>query len=387
MNTRRTAPPELLGREAERAGIDARLQDARAGHSSALVVCGEAGIGKSTLLRYAVAHADGMAVLSAAGVESEAALPFAALADFLRPALGHLHALPEPQAAALAGALALGPPVGADRFAACAATMGLLASFAEAGPVVGVIDEAQWLDPSSLEALLFTARRIDAEGIALFFAVRDDEGGSLAQAGLEELPLSGRGGREAQELISRAVEPQPSPDLVERLVRATGGNPLALLEIPALLSDAQLTGEEPLEDLPLTPSIERALLGRVAALRDQTRRALVVARASGHRELQAGGAPGHSPAVGDARARGARERSRRARRRRGGRRDPDRERADRVPARTPSLGDLPCGAGGSPPIRAPRARGDDGRERRGAEVCLASRRRGAEPGRGDRRRA
>jgi DNA-binding CsgD family transcriptional regulator len=280
MNTRRTAPPELLGRKDERARIDARLDDARAGRSSALVVCGEAGIGKSTLLRYAAARADGMAVLSAAGVESEAELPFAALADFLSPALGHLDALPEPQAAALAGALALGPPVGADRFVACAATMGLLAAFAEAGPVVGVIDEAQWLDPSSLEALLFTARRIEAEGIALFFAVRGDGGGSLAQAGLEELPLSGLGEGEAQELISRAVETAPSPSLVERLVRATGGNPLALLEIPAVLSDAQLTGEEPLEDLPLTPSIERALLGRVAPLRDETRRALVVAAAS-----------------------------------------------------------------------------------------------------------
>jgi DNA-binding CsgD family transcriptional regulator len=280
MNERRTASPELLGREAERARIDAVLDDARAGRSSALVLSGEAGIGKSTLLRYALGRADGMAVLSAAGVESEAELPFAALADFLRPALGQLDALPEPQAAALAGALALGPPVGADRFAACAATMGLLAAFAETAPVLGVIDEAQWLDPSSLEALLFAARRIDAEGIALFFAVRDAEGGSLAQAGLEGLPLSGLGKAEAHELIARAVDTEPSPGLVERLLRATGGNPLALLEIPAVLTDAQLAGEEPLEDLPLTPSIERALLARVVALPDETRRALVVAAAS-----------------------------------------------------------------------------------------------------------
>ncbi len=280
MDKESSGSPELVGREAERALIDTLIEAARAGRSSALVIRGEAGIGKSTLLRYAVAHADGMALLSATGVESEAELPFAALADFLRPTLGHLDALPELQAAALAGALALGPPVTADRFVACAATMGLLAAFAEDGAVIGVIDEAQWLDPSSLEALLFAARRLDAEGIALFFAVRDAEGDSLAQAGLEELTLTGLATAEAQELISRAVATGAAPDLVERLVRATGGNPLALLEIPAALTDAQLSGQAPLEDLPLTPSIERALLSRVTALPDETRRALVVAAAS-----------------------------------------------------------------------------------------------------------
>src|SRR5436190_91766 len=265
MGKRRSQSAELIGREEERARIDALLDGARLGRSGALVVSGEPGIGKSSLLRYASDRAAGMAVLKAEGVESESELPFAALADFLRPALGQLSALPEPQAAALAGALALGPPASGDRFAVCAATMGLLAAFAETEPVLGVVDEAHWLDISSLEAMLFAARRLDAEGIVLLFAAREPEVESLARAGLEQLHLGGFSAREAAALISRSLERTPSVEVVDGLVEATGGNPLALVEIPTLLTDAQLAGEEPIaEDLPLTPLIEQALLSRLA---------------------------------------------------------------------------------------------------------------------------
>src|SRR5262249_43281019 len=152
-------------------------------------------------------------------------------------------------------------------------------------------------------------RRIDAEGIALFFAVRDDEAGSLAQAGLEELPLGGLSEHEARELISRAVEAEPSPSRVEPLVRTTGGNPLALPARPTAPSGAQPPGEEPIEDLPLTPSIERALLGRVAGLRDDTRRALLVAAASESSDFETVAAAVQSlgieaDALGDAEAAG-----------------------------------------------------------------------------------
>ena len=272
---------DLVGRDAERGRIDALLADARTGRSGVLVLRGEAGIGKSALLRYAVERAEGMTVLRSSGVESESELAFAALADFLRPALGRLSAIPEPQAAALAGALAIGPPIVGDRFAVCAATVGLLAALAETGPVLGAVDEAQWIDASSMEALLFAARRLDAEGIALMFAVREAEADALARAGLEELTLSGLAEEEAAALLARHLERDASPEIVGRLIRATGGNPLALLEAPNLLTDAQLSGDEPVEQLlPVAPLIERALLTRVAALPEEVGRALLVAAAS-----------------------------------------------------------------------------------------------------------
>jgi DNA-binding CsgD family transcriptional regulator len=272
---------DLVGRTAECARVDGLLADARAGRSGAIVLRGEAGIGKSALLRYALEQADGMTVLRATGVESECELPFAALADFFRPAIDRLSALPEAQAAALAAALALAPPVGADRFAVCAATVGLLAALAESGPVLGAVDEAHWLDASSLEALLFAARRLDAEGIALLFAAREGDVDALSRAGIEELTLAGLSKEEGSALLARHLEREPAPDASARLVAATRGNPLALLEVPTLLTDAQLAGEEPIEGhLPVTPLIERALLGRVAVLPEEVRWALVVAATS-----------------------------------------------------------------------------------------------------------
>jgi class 3 adenylate cyclase/tetratricopeptide (TPR) repeat protein len=271
----------LVGRDAACSRIDAQLAAARAGRSGALVVRGEAGIGKSALLRYAVERAQGMTVLRATGVESESELAFAALADFLRPALGRLDAIPEPQAAALAAAIALGPPTGGDRFAVCAATASLLAALAESGPVLGVVDDAQWLDTSSTEALLFAARRLEAEGVALLFAAGEAEAETLERARLEELRLAGLAEADGAALLSRRLARDLPPALTAQLVRATGGNPLALLELPGLLTDAQLAGEEPIEGhLPVTPLIERALLRRVDTLPQGTRPALLVAAAS-----------------------------------------------------------------------------------------------------------
>jgi DNA-binding CsgD family transcriptional regulator len=271
----------LVGREVERERIDHLLTEARSGRSGALLVTGERGIGKSALLRYAVEEAEGMTLLRATGVESECELPFAALADFLRPAVDGLSALPSPQAVALAGALALAPPVGADRFAVCAATVGLLAALAEGGPVLGAVDEAHWLDASSLEALLFAARRLDAEGIVLLFAASEGDTDAFSRAGIDELTLGGLSEEEGLALLARHLERTPAPHIAARLVAAMGGNPLALIEVPTLLTDAQLAGEEPIGGhLPVTPLIERALLSRTAALPEGVRRALIVAAAS-----------------------------------------------------------------------------------------------------------
>jgi class 3 adenylate cyclase/DNA-binding CsgD family transcriptional regulator len=272
---------ELIGREAETARITALLSDAQRGNSRALLVRGEAGIGKSSLLRYAVDQAGGMIVLRARGVESESELAFAALGDLFRPVVDHIVQLPEPQAAALAGALGLTTPVAGDRFTICAGTLNLLAAVAEVAPVLAVVDDAQWLDPSSAEALLFAARRLDSEGVFLLLAIRQGEGGSFSNSGLDDLALGGLGHEHARELLSRGLSQEPAPEVAERLVRGTRGNPLALVEIPPLLSEGQLAGSEPMDDpLPAAPAVERAFLRQIEALDDEAGAALLVAAAS-----------------------------------------------------------------------------------------------------------
>ncbi len=279
---------ELIGREAETERIAALLAEVQRGRSRALVVQGEAGIGKSSLLRYAVAQSGGMIVLRARGVESESELAFAALGDLFRPVLDHLVQLPEPQAVALAGALGLTPPAPGDRFTICAGTLNLLAAVADVAPVLAVIDDAQWLDHSSAEALLFAARRLDSEGVALLLAVRQEEAGAFSASGLESLVLTGLKREHARELLSRRLKQEPAPEVAERLVRGTQGNPLALVEIPGLLSEAQLAGSEPMEEpLPAAPAVERAFLRQIEALDEEARRTLLVAAASESGRLDA----------------------------------------------------------------------------------------------------
>src|SRR5438093_793625 len=163
----------LVGRRSECERLSRLLAQARAGSSGSLVLRGGAGIGKSALCAYAAEQADSMTLLRASCVEIEFELAFSGLADVLRPCLGRLERIPERQAAALAGALAIGPPVAGERFTVCAATLSLLAVVAEEAPVLLIVDEAQWLDSSSAEALLFAARRLDADGVAFLFAVHD----------------------------------------------------------------------------------------------------------------------------------------------------------------------------------------------------------------------
>src|SRR6185437_4583802 len=164
----------LVGREVESARVDRLLAQAREGTSAVLVLCGEAGIGKSALCRYGVECADGMTVLATRGVESEAVLPYAGLADLFRPVLNHMCAIPAPQAAALAGALALAPPAPADRFTVAAATLSLLAAAADEAPLMALVDDAHWLDHPSAQALSFAARRLGVERVALLLAARSE---------------------------------------------------------------------------------------------------------------------------------------------------------------------------------------------------------------------
>lgn len=181
----------LLGRDPECAAIDRLLDDARAGAGGALVVRGEPGIGKSALLDYARQRAAPMAVLSAAGVEAESDLAFAGLHGLLRPVLAHLRELPQPQSAALAGALGLAPSTQSDRLLICAAVLGLLAAAAEDRPVLCVVDDAQWMDRPSADALVFTARRLQAERLAMLFGAREGEVRRFEAAGVPDCALTG----------------------------------------------------------------------------------------------------------------------------------------------------------------------------------------------------
>jgi DNA-binding CsgD family transcriptional regulator len=271
----------LLGRNDERLALDRLLSEARTGHSGVLALVGEPGIGKTALLGYAHERAAGMRVLRARGVESEAAIPFAGLLELLRPVLDGLEHIPAPQASALAGALALAPASGGDRFAIGAATLSLLSASADDEPLLLLVDDAHWLDASSAEALLFAARRLVADPIALVFAVRLGEPSLLDGADLRTLHLAGLGRADAAQLLARA---DVSGDVVDGLHRATGGNPLALVELAADADHltAAAAGAGPVA---ISASIAQAFLHRFGRLPEPNRRMLVLAAASDRGEL------------------------------------------------------------------------------------------------------
>jgi DNA-binding CsgD family transcriptional regulator len=255
------------------------LDTARRGRSGALILRGEAGIGKSVLLRYAAGRAAGMLVLEARGIECESELPFAGLSELLRPCLDQLDSLPERQCAALRGALALGPSEASNRFAVYTAVLTLLAAMAEDTPVLCLLDDAQWFDAASAEALLFAARRSEAEGVVLLFAARENEG--FQARGLEQLHVAGLDADDSAALLALAAAQTPAPEVVEHLARETGGNPLALVELSRMLSDEQLAGREPLPDpLPAGASAERSFRRRIDAHSKPTRQALLLAAAA-----------------------------------------------------------------------------------------------------------
>lgn len=260
----------LQGRAAELAEIERLLAAAREGGSGALVLRGEPGVGKSALLEHAATAAEGFEVLRGAGVESESELPFAALHLILLPLLDRLDALPEPQAAAMRAAFGLAEGAGADRFMIGLATLTLLA---ESAPLLCLVDDAQWLDRASAEALLFAARRLHAEGVVMLVSAREDQ----ALQGLPELRVEGLDRAAALDLLAEHAPGLP-PHVRERVVDESGGNPLALLELPA-------SAAEQMGPLPLPRRLQEAFEKRIANLAPQARSALVIAAAADTGEL------------------------------------------------------------------------------------------------------
>ena len=277
MRTRSEPVPALLNREAERAALDSLLEDVRSGHGRALVVRGEAGVGKSVLLDYAIRAAAGMRVAQAVGVESELELAFASVHQLCAPLLDRVENLPGPQRDALGVAFGLRGGPTPDRFLVALAVLTLLAAVAEDRPLLCVVDDAQWLDQASAQVLAFAARRLLAEPVGLVFAARDP-GERLR--GLPELEVRGLPEQAARVLLGSVVRFGLDEQVRDRIVAETNGNPLALLESPRGLGPAQLAGGFGLVGAqPVPMRIEQDLRRRLETLPAESRSLLLVAAA------------------------------------------------------------------------------------------------------------
>ncbi len=241
------------------------------------MVRGEAGVGKTALLEYAIESASDLKAVRAVGVESERELAFAALHQLCAPMLGRLDLLPDPQRRALAVTFGLADGAAPDRFLVGLAVLGLLSEVAEERPLVCVIDDAQWLDQASAQTLAFVARRLLADAVVLLFSAREP---SKELIGLPELVVEGLGESDARELLRSVVPGRLDERIREQIVAETHGNPLALIELTRGLSSAQLAGGF---GLPAAPSlegrIEERFMQRVGALPDGAGQLLLAAAA------------------------------------------------------------------------------------------------------------
>src|SRR5882724_10442278 len=268
---------QLLGRQRERVVLERLLDTARDGHGAVLVVHGEPGVGKTALLEYAVVAGEDFRVLRAAGVEGEMELDYAALQQLCSPILEFIQRLPDPQRDALGVAFGLSAGQAPSPFLVGLAVLGLLSEAAEQQPLVCVVDDAQWLDGASARALAFVARRLLAERIALAYGARH-VGNGLAR--FPQLRVEPLGRRDARTLLESVLAARLDESVVERIIAETGGNPLAILELPRGLTPAQLAGGFGLPAaLPLSVGIERSFMRRLAGLPRDARRLLLLAAA------------------------------------------------------------------------------------------------------------
>jgi hypothetical protein len=271
---------ELTGRLSEREVLDRFVAGVRAGEGQALVVRGEPGVGKTALLDYLAGRASGCLVARAAGVQSEMELAFAGLHQLCAPMLDHANSLPGPQREALRTAFGLSAGPTPDRFLVGLAVLGLLSETAAERPLVCVVDDQQWLDHASAQALGFAARRLAADPVGLVFAARVP---GEDVAGLPELVVEGLAASDARSLLESVLTGLAGPldaRVRDRIIADTHGNPLALLELTRGLTPAQLTGGFGVHSAsPLDGRIEESFGRQLAALPAQTRRLMQLAAA------------------------------------------------------------------------------------------------------------
>jgi DNA-binding CsgD family transcriptional regulator len=271
--------PQLRGRRDECEALDRLLASTRSGQSQALILRGEAGIGKTALLEFVAERASGCRVRRVAGVESEMELAFAGLQQLCTPILNHVERLPRPQRDALGTAIGLCTGGTPDRLLVGLAVLNLLAEVAEAQPLICLIDDAQWLDRASAQTLAFVARRLQAEPVALVFAVRSTRNHEDL-LGLPELVVRGLSDVDARALLGAALLGPLDAAVRDAIVAEARGNPLALLELPRGLAPAELAGGFGLLDaVPLRGHLEESFRRRLAALPNDTQRLLLVAAA------------------------------------------------------------------------------------------------------------
>jgi DNA-binding CsgD family transcriptional regulator len=267
----------LVNRQEECGVLDALAEGARTGRSGILVITGEPGVGKTALMQYAVESASDLRVLRTAGIESEMEMPFAALHQLCIPVLSQLGRLPRAQRDALSITFGLSEGPVPDRLFVGLATLGLLSAVSEAVPLVCIVDDAQWLDNASAQALVLVARRLFAESVAMIFAAREPRD-ELAL--MPQLVIGGLRDADARELLRSVIVGGLDERVIDQIVGETGGNPLGLLELPRGLSPARLAGGFGLpRALSIQGKIEESFTLRLEALPPDTRRLLLLAAA------------------------------------------------------------------------------------------------------------
>jgi DNA-binding CsgD family transcriptional regulator len=279
--------PKLMGRSVECHTLDDLLASVHDGLSAVMVLRGEAGVGKTALLDYAVAAAPEMRTARIVAVESEIELGFSALHQLLIPFLDDVDGLPDPQRHALGTAFGLEPGVLPDQFLIGLASLTLISQAADERPILCVIDDAQWLDRSSAVAIGFLARRLFADRVGLLLAVRDGEARLPELAGLPELSLTGLSDDAAGMLLDEIAAGSLDATVRRRLITEASGSPLALVELARGLSVEELAGATPLRDpLSLPGRLEEIFVARVRSLPAQAQMLLLLAAAEPSGELE-----------------------------------------------------------------------------------------------------
>ena len=282
----------LVGRAAERAGIHGLLRSTRESRGGVLLLRGVAGVGKTALLDQ-VATDPGFRVLRATGVEAESDLAYATAHQLLHPLLPLLDELPDAQASAVRVALGMGDRGTPDRFLVALGFLSLVSEAAREGPVVLVLDDVQWSDTASLDAVLFLGRRIGAEPVALLLAAREEPGAHddtlrslTGLPGLTQLRVDGLPETDVGALMAEIAGVAPAEQVTQTLAERTDGNPLALVELVRFLTPDQIAGRQPLpRTLPLGERLERSFLARAEAFSSAAQGLLLVAAAEPSGEL------------------------------------------------------------------------------------------------------